>query len=365
MTLLSEKKAEQEKLAEIALRSKDFNAAFEHTAHAAKLAYELATATSGVVSQAYIKNGSRLAAMAEKLQDGREGQPLDGVKAPEGKDSVAAKEWQMTEKPDVRLDDVAGLKEVKNALRQDAILPFEFPDIYERYKLAGGGGVLMYGPPGTGKTFIAKAVAGELNAAFFSVDSSQIKGKYVGETEKNMRSLFEEAREHKRSVIFFDEVHSLLPRQRGTGVNAVTMFLTMMDGIVSDTSKSILLVLGATNHPNLIDPAALRSGRFGKHIYVGLPDLEARESIARYCFRDVPLEAEFPFPEVAEKMKGFSGADIAAVCKQSKAAAVEREILEASEGNIRHDDFFESIQSFTPTVSKADVAKFDDWRTKN
>lgn len=367
MTLLTDKKAEQEKLAEIALQSQDFGAAFSHTAHAAKLAYELAAATEGVVSQAYIENGGRLTTAAEQLQDASEKQLVEQAKTPAGagKDTVQASQWQMTEKPDVRLDDVAGLTEVKAALQQDAILPFEFPEVYERYKLAGGGGVLMYGPPGTGKTFIAKAVAGELNAAFFSVDPSQIKGKYVGETEKNMRALFEAARQHERAVIFFDEVHSLLPKQRGTGVNAVTMFLTMMDGITSDSGKTILLVLGATNHPNMIDPAALRSGRFSKHIYVGLPDVAARESIAHYCFRDVPLADGFPFAEAATRMEGFSGADVAAVCKQTKAAVAMRDIKESAMGRVGGEDLFEAISDFTPTVSKKDVAKFDDWRAKS
>ncbi len=367
MTLLTEKKAEHEKLAGIALRSKDFDAAFLHTAQAAKLAFELAAVTDGVVSRAYIENGGRLSAAAEELKQTRENRQAEGPKTAEGeeKSSARAQSWKISEKPDVRLDDVAGLKEVKMALQQDAILPFEHPDVYERYQLSGGGGVLMYGPPGTGKTHVAKAVAGELNAAFFSVDASQIKGKYVGETEKNMRALFDAAREHDRAVIFFDEVHSLLPRQKGTGVNAVTMFLTMMDGIASDNSKTILLVLGATNHPDLMDPATLRSGRFGKHIYVGLPDLEAREAITRYCFRNVPLEEGFPFAEAARRMDGFSGADVAAVCKQTKAMVAMRDIMEAAEGRVMGRDFFDAIAGFTPTVSAKDVAKFDSWRNRN
>ncbi len=367
MTLLTDKKAEQEKLAEIALQGKDFAAAFLHTAHAAKLAYKLAAATEGVVSQAYIKNGGRLAAAAGKLQKASKNQQAEQEKTLEGTDkgAVQTSQWQMTGKPDIHLDDVAGLTEVKAALQQDAILPFEYPEVYERYKLAGGGGVLMYGPPGTGKTFIAKAVAGELKAAFFSVDPSQIKGKYVGETEKNMRALFEAARQHERSVIFFDEVHSLLPKQRGTGVNAVTMFLTMMDGITSDSGKTILLVLGATNHPDMMDPAALRSGRFSKHIYVGLPDIEARESIAKYCFRDVPLADEFPFAEAAARMQGFSGADVAAVCKKTKAAVAMRDIRESANGRVSGEDFFEAISDFTPTVTEKDVAKFNKWRGKS
>jgi len=143
---------------------------------------------------------------------------------------------------------VAGLDDVKAALRDDVINVMSHPEIYERFKVEGGGGVLMYGPPGNGKTFVAKAVAGELDAAFFAVDASQIKNKYVGETEKNMRRLFEEARQHERAVVFLDEVDALLQKRGNQKVNAVTQFLILADGI-AETGDCTLLLLGATNKP--------------------------------------------------------------------------------------------------------------------
>ena len=150
--------------------------------------------------------------------------------------------------------------------------PFLHPELFERFKVKIGGGMLMYGPPGNGKTYIAKAVAGELDAAFFNVNASQIKDKYVGETEKNLQRLFDEARQHDKAVIFLDEVDHLLARRGNRKIGTVAQFLALTDGLVKN--NNCMLVLAATNKPWVLDEAVVRPGRLGTHIYVGPPDDE-------------------------------------------------------------------------------------------
>jgi transitional endoplasmic reticulum ATPase len=273
-----------------------------------------------------------------------------------------ASQWQLSERPDIKLDDVAGLDEVKEALREDVICAFNHPEVYERFKVEGGGGVLMYGPPGNGKTFIAKAIAGELDAAFFTVDASQIKDKYVGETEKNMRRLFEEARKNERAVIFFDEIDALLQKRGRQKVNAVTQFLVLADGVASNPGDCMLLLLGATNKPWSVDPAALRPGRFGKQIYVGLPDSTAREAIIQYCLREVPVEDGFPFDEIAGRTEGFSGADMAEMCRRAKKKTILRQIDSGQDEVVTADDIQTIVKNLSQSVSAEQLIEYEKWR---
>nr|HPQ38698.1 ATP-binding protein [Synergistaceae bacterium] len=246
-------------------------------------------------------------------------------------------------------------------LQEDVINVYSHPEVYERFKVQGGGGVLMYGPPGNGKTFIAKAIAGELDAAFFSVSASQIKDKYVGETEKNMSRLFQEARQQERAVVFFDEIDALLQKRGNQKVNAVAEFLVLADGI-ANVKGGMLLLLGATNKPWSIDPAVLRPGRFGKHIYVGLPDLPAREAILEYSLKEIPLDPAFSFHDMAEKTEGYSGADIANLCSQAKKAAIRRQLDTGEEQSVGMGDFEAEMTRIQPSVSKSQLEEFEVWR---
>lgn len=221
----------------------------------------------------------------------------------------------------------------------------------------------MYGPPGTGKTFIARAVAGELDAAFFAVDASQIKDKYVGETEKNMRRLFEEARSHERAVIFLDELDALLSKRGNQKVNAVTQFLILADGLVK--SSNTLLLLGATNKPWAIDPAALRPGRFGKQIYVGLPDATARRAIMEYCLRDVPVAESFPYEDLARKTEGFSGADMAELSRRAKMATIRRQLETGADQLVETRDFIDTLGKMSPSVSGTHLLEYEKWREEH
>ena len=364
MSFNADKKREHEDLAAKAVQQKDYAKAFFHTAKAADFGFNLAETSEGRLAQTYLEDADKLLEIAGKLKQKAKLKVAKKVTPANGKepeDDKTESSLRLSERPNIRLDDVAGLEDVKAALREDVILPFNHPEVYDRFQVRGGGGVLMYGPPGNGKTFIAKAIAGELDAAFFTVDSSQIKDKYVGETEKNMRRLFEEAREHARAVIFFDEIDALLKKRSSQPTNAVTQFLVMADGISNTQNDNMLLLLGATNKPWSLDPAALRPGRFGRQVYVGLPDQPAREGIARYCFKNVPTEVDFSYEEAAKMMIGFSGADVAEVCNRAKKKAILRQIKSDQEEVVTMLDLFEIVGGFSPSVSKKDLIPFEKW----
>jgi transitional endoplasmic reticulum ATPase len=376
MSFNSDKKKEHEKLAEKALSQKDYAQAFFHTAKAAYFGFNIAEQSEGGVARAYLEDANGLLEMAAKLKEKAKQQKSASAaetpmavdeEKPEGRSDSGdlaniASTWQLAERPDIKLDDVAGLEEVKKALREDVILAFEHPEIYERFKVEAGGGVLMYGPPGNGKTFIAKAVAGEMDAAFYAVDASQIKDKYVGETEKNMRRLFEDAKKNKRAVIFLDEIDALLQRRGRQKVNAVTQFLILADGISNLPGDGMLLLLGATNKPWSIDPAVLRPGRFCKQIYVGLPDTEARKGILKFCLRNVPTEETFDYDEIAKSTEGFSGADVAAICKRARQFTIQRQIDSGKDEFLSVADFKVVSAGFSPSVTEAQLQEYRDWR---
>ncbi len=370
MSFNSDKKSEHEQLAEKALAQKDYANAFFHTAKAAGFTFNLAEQSEGKLAKTYLEDANELIDIAARLKEKaivqQANNPVKSEVKETGDDADASTQaslWLLKEKPDVKLDDVAGLDDVKTALREDVINVFSHPEVYERFKVQGGGGVLMYGPPGTGKTFIAKAIAGELDAAFFPVDASQIKNKYVGETEKNMRRLFEEAGKYERAVIFLDEIDALLSKRGNQKVNAVTQFLILADGIVK--SKNCLLLLGATNKPWQIDKAALRPGRFGKQIYVGLPDKVAREAILRYCMRQVPIEDDFQFDVFAEKIEGYSGADIAEICSCAKKGAINRQITSGVQEIVTTADFDNALSRVSPSVKPNDLLEYVNWENSH
>ena len=330
MSFLQDRKREHEQKAIACVHAKDFSSAFSHASQAAELSFQLAEQSAGQVAAKYAEVGRDLVAFTRqlkaKLQEGRPPAAKSGGDVrravPTGNsgddaNAKAEKTWQLQEKPLDRLDDVAGLAAVKDQLRQLVIDPFNHPEVYQRFSAKVGGGVLMYGPPGNGKTFIARAMAGELDAAFFLVDSSQIKDKYVGETEKKLTSLFKEARSLPKAVIFLDEVDDLLGSRGNQRIGTVTTFLKLADGFVKD--DSCLLILAATNKPWMMSPAVLRPGRLGTHIYVGPPDEPAREAILKYTFGDAPL-AGIDFHTVAGQTDGYSGAELAEVCERASGA---------------------------------------------
>ncbi|RIA87358.1 P-loop containing nucleoside triphosphate hydrolase protein [Glomus cerebriforme] len=223
----------------------------------------------------------------------------------------------LSEKPNVHWEDVAGLETAKEALKEAVILPIKFPHLFTG-KRKPWSGILLYGPPGTGKSYLAKAVATEADSTFFSVSSSDLVSKWMGESERLVKNLFTMARENKPAIIFIDEVDSLCG-QRGEGESEAsrrikTEFLVQMNGVGNDPSG--VLVLGATNIPWQLDSAIRR--RFEKRIYIPLPDLPARVEMFRLNVGNTPCTlADKEFKHLAEMTEGYSGSDIAVVVRDA------------------------------------------------
>ena len=365
MSFNADKKREHESAAESALADKDYAKAFFHTAKAAEFGLKLAEQSAGKIARRYVEDAYELIDIADQLQTKARTQDQKSLarvlKETAGTaDGKAEMAWQLQEKPTEKLADVAGLSDVKEALQEKVILPFKKPEVYQRFKARSGAGVLMYGPPGNGKTFVAKAIAGELDAAFFPVNASQIKDKYVGESEKNMQRLFDEARKHERAVIFIDEAEHLLSKRGNRKIGVVAQFLNLADGLVKN--KNCLLLLAATNKPWNLDEAVVRPGRLGTHIYVGPPDAKAREAIVAYNLREVPVTADVALPAIAAQTEGYSGADLAEVCDRAKMLAVKRQLASGQQEQVTGGDFTEALGRVKASVTQAQINEYEQWR---
>ncbi len=260
----------------------------------------------------------------------------------------------------VTFADIAGLEDVKEAIRELIITPFRRADLYRRFGMETGGGVLLYGPPGTGKTMLAQAIATEVDAAFFSVKGSDLISKYVGESEQNVKKLFKAARSLPVSVIFFDEFE-VIGRARGNDLQPwsdklLSELLAQMQGF--EKSEGTLLVLAATNMPWTIDSALLRPGRFNRKIYVSLPDPEAREQIVRNCLNGLPVDPGFDYAKVAEITEGFNAADVTEFCNRLKLSAIRRSIKSGGDEVICMKDV-ENSSSMKSSVDPRDLARLD------
>ncbi|MFT4706145.1 MAG: transitional endoplasmic reticulum ATPase [Bradymonadia bacterium] len=212
----------------------------------------------------------------------------------------------------VSFKDVGGLADVKKQIHKRIILPFQKPSMFERFKKKLGGGILMYGPPGCGKTLLARATAGECNAEFINVAISDVLDMYIGESQRKLNALFERARSHTPSVLFFDEIEALggrrEHRKENTSAQIVSQFLAEMDGFAQNNQG--VLILGATNVPWSVDPAFRRPGRFDRVVFVPPPDKDARKTILEMEMTGRPAESGIDFGAIAGRTSGYSGADL-------------------------------------------------------
>ena len=348
-----DKKKEHEALAEKALRAKDYAQAFYHTAEAAKYTFILADRCEGKMHKAYESNANDLVEIASILKAKAQGRNTDASPAPgeSGRCRV--------ERPSARLDDVAGMESVKDQIRLRVIEPMRHPEEAKKHGIKAGGGILLYGPPGTGKTFLAKAVAGELDLPFFAITSADVFGKYVGESESNIRDLFREARKNPFSVIFIDELETIFRKRTDaiheTTQKVITVILQELDGI-NDQQNPILL-LGATNTPWMIDEAFLRAGRFDVLAYVGLPDAAAREKIVLHAFKDVSYPvAQEGVEFLVAQTDGFSGADLKGVTQKVKQLAFDGK-------SDRYDKllFEKALEGVSPSCNTEIMEKIKAW----
>ncbi|MCU0880550.1 MAG: AAA family ATPase [Pirellulaceae bacterium] len=235
------------------------------------------------------------------------------------------------ERPKITFADVGGMDALKEEIRLKIIHPLNHPELYKAYGKHIGGGILMYGPPGCGKTHLARATAGEIQAGFIAVGISDVLDMWIGSSERNLHSLFEQAREHKPCVLFFDEVDALGARrsdmQHSAGRHLINQFLAEMDGIASNNDG--LLILAATNSPWHLDPAFRRPGRFDRVLFVPPPDAPARASILQILCRGKPIQ-DLDYAQLAKRTDQFSGADLKAVLDLS----IEAKLREAMKAGI-------------------------------
>ncbi|MCG3131561.1 MAG: ATP-dependent zinc metalloprotease FtsH [Phycisphaerae bacterium] len=257
------------------------------------------------------------------------------------------------ERPDIAFDHVGGMDGVKDEIRVKIIHPLTHPEIYEAYGKKVGGGILMYGPPGCGKTHLARATAGEVKAWFLSVGISDVLDMWIGQSERNLHEVFEQARQHKPCVLFFDEVDALgasrADMRQTSGRHLINQFLSELDGIGANNEG--VLVLAATNAPWHLDSAFRRPGRFDRIIFVPPPDADARAAILRIHLKGKPV-ADVDVDALARKTEGFSGADLRAVVDVAVEAKLREALSRGVPTPLSTKDLLAAAKTLRPTTSE-------------
>ncbi|MBM3878976.1 MAG: ATP-binding protein [Verrucomicrobia bacterium] len=372
MSFDADKKREHATLAERSMNEGALRKAAFHLAKAGEFALKLAEKCDGKVRQAHLREARELIEVGEELQakaprgSARPSAPRAVREA--GGDAVRGEEdWLVTEKPNVRLTDIAGMDAVKAKLAEMVIEPLKHPDKAREWGIRAGGGILLFGPPGNGKTTLGKAVAGELEAAFFYATGAEIRSKWHGESEQRLRKLIQTARSRPLSVLFLDDLDGLLPKRGGNSVvdnRIVVQFLAEVGGF--EESPNVLLLLGATNKPWDIDEAVFRTGRFDEKIFVDLPDLAAREFMVQRNLGGAPVEAGLDARVLAARLDGYTGSDIVAILQSAKRTGFRRSIGGAA-NLLTQDDIEQALKtipsSATPEMMR-EYKKFAQARFK-
>ncbi|WP_277553033.1 CDC48 family AAA ATPase [Halobaculum limi] len=276
------------------------------------------------------------------------------------------------EVPDVTWDDVGGLDDTKERLRETIQWPLDYPEVYEAMDMQSAKGVLMYGPPGTGKTLLAKAVANESDSNFISVKGPELLNKYVGESEKGVREIFSKARENAPTIVFFDEIDAIATERgrnsgdSGVSERVVSQLLTELDGL--ETLEDVV-VIATTNRPDLIDNALLRPGRLDRHVHVPVPSEEGRRLIFEVHTQHKPLADDVDLEKLARKTSGYVGADIEAVAREASMNAT-REFIQSvapeeigeSVGNVRvtMQHFEDALDEVNPSVTEETKQRYEE-----
>eukprot|EP01105_Mastigella_eilhardi_P021588 TRINITY_DN523_c0_g3_i1.p1 TRINITY_DN523_c0_g3~~TRINITY_DN523_c0_g3_i1.p1 ORF type:complete len:803 (-),score=268.24 TRINITY_DN523_c0_g3_i1:147-2501(-) len=265
----------------------------------------------------------------------------------------------VVEIPNVTWEDVGGLEDVKRELKEVVQYPVEHPEKYKKFGMEPSKGVLFYGPPGCGKTLLAKAIANECQANFISIKGPELLTMWFGESEANVRDVFDKARSAAPCVLFFDELDSIA-RARGTssgdaggaGDRILNQILTEMDGV---GKKKNVFIIGATNRPDIIDPALLRPGRLDQLLYIPLPDLPSRVSILKSVLRKSPLAPDVNLEYMAQVTSGFSGADLTEICQRACKLAIREAIshLYQQEDGAKEDKLMEGEEDPVPFITRA------------
>ncbi|MEM3029077.1 MAG: CDC48 family AAA ATPase [Thermoproteota archaeon] len=266
--------------------------------------------------------------------------------------------------PRVTYEDIGGLHEEIQRIREMVELPLRHPELFQRLGIEPPKGVLLHGPPGTGKTLLAKAVANESDATFLSINGPEIMSKFYGESEERLRRVFQEAQEKAPSIIFIDEIDAIAPKREEVGGEVerrvVAQLLALMDGL---KSRGDVIVIGATNVVNMIDPALRRPGRFDREIEIGVPDKQGRLEILQIHTRSMPLEKDVDLKKLAEITHGYTGADLAALSREAAMKALRRYLPEIKLDEkipqsvlekmvVKEEDFMNAFKEITPTAMR-------------
>ncbi|MBR9682569.1 MAG: AAA family ATPase, partial [Candidatus Aenigmarchaeota archaeon] len=255
----------------------------------------------------------------------------------------------LVEVPNVKWDDVGGLEDVKESLKEAVEWPLNNPESFTRLGIKPPRGIMMYGPPGCGKTHIVKALAGEAGVNFISVKGPELMSKWVGESEKGVRDVFKRAKQVAPTIIFFDEIDSLAPRR---GLNSgsraheqvVSQLLTEMSGI---EDMNGVVVVAATNRPDIVDPALLRPGRFDRLIYVPAPNEETRKEILEVHTKNVPMK-KINLDDLSIKTKGYSGADLEALVREAALDALRSDM---NSKEVTQKNFDMALKDIKPSIT--------------
>ncbi len=263
------------------------------------------------------------------------------------------------ERPSTTWEDIGGLESVKQELKEAVEWPLKYPGVFKNLGVRAPRGILLYGPPGTGKTLLAKAVARESEANFILVNGPELLNKFVGESEKGIRKVFERARQASPCVVFFDEIDAIAPRRgrsfdSGVTERVVNQLLTEIDGL---QELNDVVVIGATNRPDILDPALLRPGRFDRIILVPVPEDKSRLQILKIHTKNMPLTKDVDFNVIVEKTPNYVGADIESLCREAAILALRKD-MGAKQVNMKN--FNDALKKVRSSISAEDIKKYEE-----
>ncbi len=275
------------------------------------------------------------------------------------------------EVPNVTWEDVGGLEEIKQDLIESVEWPIKYPEKFEKMGINPPKGILLFGPPGTGKTLLAKAVANESEANFISIKGPEVLSKWVGESEKAIREIFKKARQSAPTIVFFDEIDAIASMRRGGDAGSrvtettVNQMLTEIDGL-EDAAQGVIII-AATNRPDLLDPGFLRPGRFDKLLLVQVPDKDARLKILQIHTKNIPLGKDVDLEQLAEKTKDYTGADLEALCREAAMLVLRKSLRDKKEikaSRVMSKHFTKALDKIKPSVNEVMKKNYQDLLSK-